>query len=383
MKFRDWFWAITGIILILLGILLIQSAQAVRDINSPYHDVEETERLSDETARAYGGIEEEIGRTIEGRPIYLYKFGSGPSFLFDGRLHGPEDCGTEAGLDFIRYVYSSDDQEALNIRENVTLLFIPIINKDRPLSRVNARGVNLNRNFPRGWATSGSTNPTSEDYIGQYPASEPETRALMKAIDDYDVRVYFNVHCGMRVMYGGGNLSMSKKLYDKLLTLDSRPTFKKYVPYYKQSCGTGGYSKAYACDENTSSWLYEIASWPDLPDTEELFYREWRPVYLPLYKAAALSIVTQKKGGVINYPSNQSNSSPSPNIKNLTFNVSVNKTKPPVVLLNNTRQNVTKNDTKRFEDKKTSWIQRLANLLRKYKTRTETVQRFEVEKVRI
>lgn len=69
-----------------------------------------------------------------------------------------------------------------------TVHFIPAVNPDGifislykyPLYKANARGVDLNVNFEADWG-SGAKNvktPGSENYIGEYPFSEPETRAL-------------------------------------------------------------------------------------------------------------------------------------------------------------------------------------------------------------
>jgi predicted deacylase len=67
--------------------------------------------------------------------------------------------------------------------------FIPIVNPDgvkiaktaRPLWKANARGVDLNVNFDADWGT-GAQNVRvagAENYIGECPESEPETRALV------------------------------------------------------------------------------------------------------------------------------------------------------------------------------------------------------------
>lgn len=281
--------AVIGMALLLFGILLVGKAQAVREINNPYATSEQTEHELFRMAEAYGGEVITIGRTREMKPIYLYRFGDGPGFMFDGRVHGPEDCGTQAGEDFIRWVYTSNESEAVLIRENVSLLFIPSINKDRPTSRLNAAGVNLNRNFANGWGTSGTSYP-GEDYRGPYPESEPETKAVMKALRLYDPRVYFNVHCGMEIITGGGNATTSREVLKNLRGLDSRETYRYYSPHFSTSCGTGGYVKAGACDENTSAWLFELSTWGNLPDTRDGFLEKWRPAYLPFYEAAALTV---------------------------------------------------------------------------------------------
>ncbi len=60
----------------------------------------------------------------------------------------------------------------------VNLWLIPDLNPDGAArgTRVNAHGVDLNRNFPYRWQHIG--NPRSRYYSGRRPGSEPETRAL-------------------------------------------------------------------------------------------------------------------------------------------------------------------------------------------------------------
>jgi len=57
--------------------------------------------------------------------------------------------------------------------------------------RTNARGVDLNRNFPRRWRPAGGGTTT---YSGPSPASEPETQALMDFVRAHDVRTTVVLH---------------------------------------------------------------------------------------------------------------------------------------------------------------------------------------------
>lgn len=322
MKIRREFWIVIGGLLIIFGILQIQSANAAREINAPYVTDDEADAELYRMVELYNGSVVTVGRTLEQRPIYLYLFGSGPVFMFDGRVHGPEDCGTIAGIDFIRWVYEDDGAEAREIREGVTLAFIPSINRDRPTSRLNARGVNLNRNFAPGWGTSGTSYP-GEDYRGEAAESEPETRAVMKAITVYDPRIYFNVHCGMEVATGGGDKNTSASMLRAFKDLPHSQTLKYYNPHYS-SCGMGGQVKSGACDDNTSAWLYEVSSWGNLPETREAFLEKFRPVYLPIYEAAGIATLktgivwekTERSNENVSIPNNSVSTPP-------VFNISI------------------------------------------------------------
>jgi protein MpaA len=66
-----------------------------------------------------------------------------------------------------------------------TWIIVPLVNPDgfALRKRRNARGVDLNRNFPtRNWQPG---SPRSRMYGGPSPASEPETRAVMRIIARY------------------------------------------------------------------------------------------------------------------------------------------------------------------------------------------------------
>lgn len=66
-----------------------------------------------------------------------------------------------------------------------TWIIVPLVNPDGLAlrKRRNARGVDLNRNFPTRNRQPGS--PRSRMYGGPSPASEPETRAVMRIIARY------------------------------------------------------------------------------------------------------------------------------------------------------------------------------------------------------
>ena len=53
--------------------------------------------------------------------------------------------------------------------------------KDFSLWKANVRGVDLNVNFPANWGkgTSNVFEPSWQNYVGQHPCSEPETKALV------------------------------------------------------------------------------------------------------------------------------------------------------------------------------------------------------------
>ena len=114
-----------------------------------------------------------IGRSVKDRKIRAFRLGErgGITALLVSTMHGDEPR-TRAILESLR------DGPPI---EGVDLWVVPVYNPDGLArgTRKNARGVDLNRNYPYRWA----------DLDGRYesgrkPASEPETRAMMRFLKD-------------------------------------------------------------------------------------------------------------------------------------------------------------------------------------------------------
>jgi len=130
-----------------------------------------------------------IGSSLQGRPIVAYRFGQGASHIaFVGGIHqGDEANSTELINKAIAY-YTDKPNE---IPGGLTVYFIPNANPDgRELKqRANARGVDLNRNWPtQDWKsdTFDVTGPVKGGG-GAKPFSEPEAEALWKYIQSNDI----------------------------------------------------------------------------------------------------------------------------------------------------------------------------------------------------
>ena len=112
-----------------------------------------------------------IGYSVRHRPIVAWRLTTGRaqrSMLVVGSIAGDEPGGIA-----VTRLLASDPAIA-----GVTLWLIPDMNPDGAIrgTRVNADGVDLNRNFPFRWRPSGERG--SRYYPGPRPSSEPETRAI-------------------------------------------------------------------------------------------------------------------------------------------------------------------------------------------------------------
>ena len=97
-------------------------------------------------------------------------------------------------------------------------LFIPCLNPDgmEANKRVNASGVDLNRNFPtKNWGedTSLAGDNPSDYYGGKCPASEIETKFLIDVIEEYKPSVILTLHAPYKVVnYDGPACEIAEKI---------------------------------------------------------------------------------------------------------------------------------------------------------------------------
>ena len=119
-------------------------------------------------------------QSVMGRSIYAYSMGNGPrKILLLGGKHGDEINSVRT----VYYIMNRLYQERQKLPRNITVFFVPLLNPDGfvYMSRVNANGTDINRNFPtKNWRqrsqVSGYSLPNGG---GAEPKSEPETRFLI------------------------------------------------------------------------------------------------------------------------------------------------------------------------------------------------------------
>lgn len=88
-----------------------------------------------------------IGQSVQNKPIYSVEFGTGKKKVFMwSQMHGNESTTTKALFDLFNFL-QFNDEEAKKIKQEFTLLIIPILNPDgaQVYTRVNANEVDLNR----------------------------------------------------------------------------------------------------------------------------------------------------------------------------------------------------------------------------------------------
>ena len=128
----------------------------------------------------------DAGESVQGRPIVAKRQGAGDAptrILAIGQIHGDEP----GGVRVIRAL------RRMRVPRGVALWTVESVNPDGARLRIrqNVRGVDLNRNFPRGWRRS---TPGSRYYGGRRPLSEPESRAAARLIRHLEPRITIWFH---------------------------------------------------------------------------------------------------------------------------------------------------------------------------------------------
>jgi protein MpaA len=116
-----------------------------------------------------------LGVSVEGRPLEALIFGTGPeTILYLATIHGNEAAGTPLLERFGEYLQAKPD-----LFRRRRIILVPVVNPDGLAhgTRANARGIDLNRNFP-------ATNRVDMRQNGT-ALSEPEAAALDRLIRRY------------------------------------------------------------------------------------------------------------------------------------------------------------------------------------------------------
>ena len=131
----------------------------------------------------------ELGRSVNGAPLTLEIFGDGPEcvFIFGG-IHGNEPTSAYVARELANTLRVNWD-----LFEGKTVAILAEANPDglQRGSRVNAHGVDVNRNFPaRNWRRAAKGGGKH----GAAPACEPETRAILRAMELIQPRRVVAIH---------------------------------------------------------------------------------------------------------------------------------------------------------------------------------------------
>ena len=133
-----------------------------------------------------------LGDSIQLRPIELHVFGAAPSpALVIGGIHGSEPTSAFVAERLAEHLRASPALWTNSDAPAVAVL--PVANPDgcRLGTRANARGVDVNRNFP---ASNWRRRAHRHNNYGAAPLSEPESRAIAEAVETLRLRLIVSIH---------------------------------------------------------------------------------------------------------------------------------------------------------------------------------------------
>lgn len=166
------------------------------------------------------GLQPGDGRSVQGTPLWHRDVQpSRPAplrVLVLGGIHGDEMTSVNVVFDWLERALRQSDPR-------IHWRFVPVVNPDgllrRPATRVNARGVDLNRNFPTPdweraahsyWASRTGKDPRR--YPGPKAMSEPETQWVQRQLDQFKPHLIVSVHAPYGVLDFDGPPPAPEKL---------------------------------------------------------------------------------------------------------------------------------------------------------------------------
>jgi g-D-glutamyl-meso-diaminopimelate peptidase len=247
---------------------------------------------------------EPIAISCQGRKIWLIKFGNLQSenkILITGSIHAREYMTSQLIMKMLEeYVLNMDvvQDDGFSYRQyfqSVCFYILPMVNPDGVaisqygvagatldvtqewlqeltnagvnLTQIksNARGVDINRNFPAGFG-QGSLNPapTLERYCGISPISEIETRSLSNVVNANNFKCCVNYHSmGNLIFYGTSATTEENAKRNKELALLA----KSITGYKLKRCGeaTGSFADYFYSTKNAPCITIEIGTANPVP----------------------------------------------------------------------------------------------------------------------
>ena len=206
----------------------------------------------------------EIGSSVKGHSLYDFTIGSkeaDSSVLVVGTMHARECICAAVLMQEIEYYLSNYNcmiggMKPADVLENTQIHYVVMANPDgveisqKSYARwkSNARGVDLNRNFPTKKFVSGGTKG-AEGYSGKKALSEPESRAIavltVKLKTKQKLQGVINYHAMGRIIYGSCSSKKIAKDTKTMYQIAKRETNYIAAPESSKTKSPGGKYREY------------------------------------------------------------------------------------------------------------------------------------------
>jgi protein MpaA len=192
-------------------------ADSTRACGTFVHKLPNVSRALCEEAR----LTDSGARSVRGQPLYVRDVAPPDArlrVLVIGAIHGDELSSASVALHWIRLA----QDPLVQMPQAVHWRFIPALNPDgllaRPPRRVNASGVDLNRNFPTpNWERDAAiywekrVRKDPRRWPGPKPLSEPESRFVHAQMEEFRPQLIVSIHAPYGVLdFDGPSVPPSK-----------------------------------------------------------------------------------------------------------------------------------------------------------------------------
>lgn len=254
-----------------------------------------------------------IGKTVENRDIWAIKISKRSDdkeknvVFFNGMHHAREVMTPEVIFDIANNITAQyeKNERVKNWLSQVDVFLIPMVNPDgnyrvfngQPMWRKNVKGgygVDLNRNYPYRWSECGGSSGStySDQYRGDKPASEPETQAMVKFIEQIKPKYSISYHSYSELVlypYSCEGENVPGSIGEKIKEIGT-----KLAALHERDSGNGTYKAGtswellYSVDGGDIDWMYsQVGTIPfvvELNSSENGFQPDYSKVQTTLNK---------------------------------------------------------------------------------------------------
>lgn len=230
-----------------------------------------------------------LGKSYDGREIWCLRIGSasaGRKLVIDAAIHAREWKNTQVLMRQAEEILREYNEHKERFRR-VCVYLIPMDNPDgvtisqygdrgirnkklkKKIKKLghfstwknNARGVNLNNNFPAGFPEKKKKKPDAVSYPGKKAGSEKETQALMKFIEKIKPDTVINLHSTGSILYWDFNVSgeLHQKQYNLAKKIRSYNHYRM-MPKSQSTEGHGGFADWLVYEKKIPSVTIETGS---------------------------------------------------------------------------------------------------------------------------